>query len=66
VVSATLALYLNCLVLIVQSFQKIPALEALAPTQSEPPSLVAQVAAMVAFIALGYLATTAQKKVPRA
>jgi hypothetical protein len=56
VVGATIALYLNFLVLIVQSFQKAPALKALAPTQSEPPFVVAQVLAMVAFIALGFLA----------
>jgi hypothetical protein len=32
-----IALYLNVFVLIVQSFLKIPALHALAPTQVEPP-----------------------------
>jgi K+-transporting ATPase A subunit len=36
VVSAMLALYLNVFVLIVQAFQKIPALKSLAPTQTEP------------------------------
>ncbi len=35
VIGATTALYLNVFVLIVQSFQKVPALKALAPTQSE-------------------------------
>ena len=53
VVAATTALYLNVLVLIVQSFGKVPALKALAPTQSEPPFLIAQVAALVGFLALG-------------
>jgi hypothetical protein len=56
VIGATLALYLNFLVLIVQSFQKVPALKALAPTQSEAPFLVAQVVALAAFICLGTLA----------
>ena len=42
VVGATIALYLNFLVLIVQSFQKIPALKELAPTQSESPFVVAK------------------------
>ena len=37
-ITAVLALYLNFLVLIVQSFEKIPALHALAPTQSDPRS----------------------------
>src|SRR6266567_1465877 len=40
-VSAVLALYLNVFVLVVQAFQKVPALKALAPSQSEPPFAVA-------------------------
>jgi hypothetical protein len=56
VISATTALYLNVLVLIVQSFQKVPALKALAPNQTEPPFAVAQLVALVAFIVLGWLA----------
>ena len=56
VVSAVLSLYLNVFVLIAQLFMKVPALQALAPTQSEPPFLVTQVVVMVIFIALGFLA----------
>ena len=56
VVTATLALYLNFFVLIVQSFLKIPALKAMAPTQAEPPFLVAQLAGLLGFIALGTFA----------
>ena len=56
VVSATMALYLNCFVLVVQSFEKVPALRAMAPTQSEPPFLVAQVIVLVVFIVLGVFA----------
>jgi hypothetical protein len=56
IIGAVLAFYLNFVVLIVQSFQKVPALKALAPTQSEPPFLVTQVVAMAAFIVLGALA----------
>jgi len=41
-VSAVIALYLNLFVLVVQMFQKVPALAALAPTQSEPPFLLTQ------------------------
>jgi hypothetical protein len=55
VITAVLALYLNFFVLIVQSFQKVPALKALAPTQSEAPFIVVQLIAMVAFIVLGVL-----------
>ena len=53
VVNAVLSLYLNFFVLIVQSFQKIPALNKLAPTQTEPPFAIAQSAALLAFVALG-------------
>jgi hypothetical protein len=56
VVSAVLALYLNCFVAVVQSFMKIPDLRALAPTQKEPPFLVAQGAVMSIFVVLGVLA----------
>lgn len=56
VVTAMLALYLNVFVLIVQLFQKVPALKALAPTQSEPPFQVTQLAALVVFVVLTILA----------
>jgi hypothetical protein len=55
VVSALLALYLNSFVAVVQSFLKIPAFKALAPTQKEPPFLLAQLAVMAIFIVLGIL-----------
>ena len=58
IVTAVAALYFNVLVLIVQSFQKVPIFQALAPTQSEPPFLIAQVAALVAFVALGFAAVS--------
>ena len=56
VIISMVALYLNFFVLIVQSFQKIPALKAMAPTQSEPPFLVAQVVALVLFVVLAIAA----------
>src|SRR6202451_182673 len=56
VVSAIIALYFNCFVLVVQSFQKIPFFHALAPTQKEPPFAVAQVILLLLFIALGVAA----------
>ena len=43
-VGAVVALYLNVFVGIVQAFQKVSFLKPLAPTQSEPPFLVAQIA----------------------
>lgn len=56
VITAVMALYFNVFVLVVQSFQKVPALAVLAPTQSEPPFAVAELIVLVAFLALGYLA----------
>jgi hypothetical protein len=56
VVTAMLALYLNVFVLIVQLFQKVPALKALAPTQSEPPFLVAQLVALLLFLVVTIIA----------
>jgi hypothetical protein len=56
VVGAVVALYLNVFVLIAQAFLKVPALKAMAPTQSEPPFLVAQLVVMALFIALGIAA----------
>jgi hypothetical protein len=54
--TALAALYLNCFVAVIQSFQKIPAVNALAPTQSEPPFVIAQVVVLLAFVALGVVA----------
>jgi len=56
VVTAMVALYLNVFVLIVQLFQKVPALKALAPTQSEPPFLVTQLFALALFVVLTIVA----------
>jgi uncharacterized membrane protein SirB2 len=59
VVTALVALYLNCFVAVFQSFLKIPFLHALAPTQAEPPFIVAQVLLLLAFIAMGFVALRA-------
>jgi hypothetical protein len=56
VITAMLALYLNVFVLIVQSFQKVPFLKALAPTQSEPPFLMTQIVVLVLFVVLSIVA----------
>jgi hypothetical protein len=55
VVTAAIALYLNCFVAVVQAFLKIPALHAVAPTGSEPPFLVAQCIVPAIFIWLTWL-----------
>jgi hypothetical protein len=56
IVSSALALYLNCFVAVIQAFEKIPALKALAPTQKEPPFLVAQLALLALFAWITILA----------
>jgi hypothetical protein len=43
-------------VLVVQAFQKVGALNALAPNGSEPPFLIAQAVVLVAFVIVGALA----------
>jgi hypothetical protein len=53
VIGAVLSLYLNVFVLVVQLFLKVPVLAALAPTQSEPPFQLTQLAVLAIFGALG-------------
>jgi hypothetical protein len=52
VVTAMIALYFNCFVLVVQLFLKVPAIHALAPTQAEPPFKIAQATLLILFIVL--------------
>jgi hypothetical protein len=56
VVSALIALFFNCFVGVVQSFEKIPALHALAPTQTELPFKIAPIVLLAIFVVLGILA----------
>ena len=56
VVCAALALYLNVFVGVVQAFLKVSALHVLAPHQTEPPFLVAQLVVLALFIVLAVLA----------
>lgn len=51
-----LAFYLNTFVLVVQAFQKVPALNALAPNGNEPPFLIAQAIVLIFFALMGVLA----------
>jgi len=66
VVSALVALYLNVFVAVVQSFLKISAVHALAPTQKEPPFLVVQLAVMAIFVGIGILAVKKFRIAPAA
>jgi hypothetical protein len=56
VITAVASLYLNVFVLVVQSFVKISALNALAPTQSEPPFAITQAVVLVIFILIALIA----------
>jgi hypothetical protein len=53
VVTSVIALWFNVFVLIVQSFEKVPALHALAPTQTESPFKITQIVVLAVFIVLG-------------
>ena len=58
VISSMIALYLNVFVLVVQLFRRVPALNALAPTQTEPAFKITQLVVLLAFVAITVLATT--------
>src|SRR3989442_3206148 len=64
VVGAALALYLNVFVGVVQAFLKVSALHALAPQQTEPPFLLAQLVVLALFIVLTVLATKRFRREP--
>ena len=55
VITAVASLYLNVLVLVVQSFVKVSALNALAPTQTEPPFAITQAAVLAIFILIALI-----------
>ena len=65
VIGSVLSLYLNVFVGIVQAFQKIPGLRALAPSQSELPFAATQLAVLVMFVTLS-IATTRRFRVAQA
>ena len=56
VVGASVTLYFNVFVGIVQSLEKIPALKAMAPTQSEPPFKLTQLVVLALFVILTLVA----------
>src|SRR6266699_1791209 len=56
VVTAVIALYLNVFVGVVQAFLKVPALHAMAPTQTEPPFKLTQLVVLALFVVLGIVA----------
>jgi hypothetical protein len=64
IITSVIALYLNCFVLVVQSFLKAPPLKVLAPTQSEPPFAAAQLVVLAIFLGLGFLAVKKNRLAP--
>ena len=58
VVTTVFALYLNVFVLVAQLFQKIPAMIALAPTQSAPAFVVTHLIVLALFVVLGRAAVS--------
>ena len=64
VISACAALYFNVFVLVVQSFEKVPALRAIAPTQKEAPFAIAQIAVLAVFIVVTIFAVKAFRTGP--
>lgn len=63
-VSATIGLWLNLFVLVVQSFLKVSALHALAPTGTEPAFLIGQSVALAGSIVIGVAAFRASRRIP--
>ena len=56
VITAVASLYLNVFVLVVQSFVKVSALTALAPTQSEPPFAITQAVVLAILVLIALIA----------
>src|SRR5256886_3208969 len=52
VIGAVICLYFNLFVLVVQAFEKIPALHALAPTQNESPFKLTQLVVLIVSVLL--------------
>src|SRR5947207_11779724 len=57
VIGGVICLYFNLFVAVVQAFEKISALHALAPTQTEPPFTVTQLSVLAIFVVLAVAAT---------
>jgi hypothetical protein len=56
IVTALAALYLNVVVGVLQAFQKVPGFQAMAPTQTELPFIVAQTLVLTFFVVIGTVA----------
>jgi hypothetical protein len=56
VIGTVVSLYLNCFVLVVQAFLKVPVLHELAPEGKEPPFAIAQMIVLLLAAVSGYVA----------
>jgi hypothetical protein len=64
VITALIALYFNVFIFVVQLFEKVPTLHALAPKGSEPPFAITQVVIMALFVVLGIFAAKGFRQQP--
>jgi hypothetical protein len=64
VITAVTAFYFNVFVLVAQLFQKVRALKAMAPTQSEPPFLLTQAIVLTAFVVVAVAAAIKNRHEP--
>src|SRR6266542_350323 len=64
VVTAVIALYFNVFVGVVQAFLKVPALHAMAPTQTEQPFKLTQLVVLAIFVLLGIIAAIRFRPAP--
>jgi len=65
VIGAVICLYFNLFVAVVQAFEKIPALHALAPTQTEPPFKLTQLIVLLGSAVLAIVAVVRFHPEPR-
>ena len=63
-IGAVICLYFNLFVLVVQLFEKVPALHAIAPTQTEPPFKLTQLVVLALFVLLGIVAAIRFRPAP--
>ncbi len=66
VVTTVLALWFNVFIFIVQSFEKIPSLHAMAPTGTELPFKITQIVVLATFVVLGVRAVKKFRPEPEA
>jgi len=64
VIGSVLALWLNVFVLVAQLFARVPALHDVAPTQTEPPFGITQLAVLAVFVVLGLRAVSRARTPP--